>query len=238
MALKKVPLRQIHKKLYEMTINNHVKDQVLFNAAIKISNQMVKHAQDPDILWLFIKKQDYSGKLRKIVNHDQMEDAESKKDKVIKVYVEQGRKDNKWFYLASSHDDCAKDHLKYQGRLYYDEKAPDDIVKYAKSRGLYSIQWVMGEPAWFITRPNCRHYFTAIPTDKVKEFNNKELARRYKTHTKEGNKAFQTPRKEAIKEYEDRLQLVQMLYNKHPTVTLKRQIEKIKILLKKWKNNI
>jgi hypothetical protein len=38
-----------------------------------------------------------------------MEKAEKQKQVAVKDYIEESRDLGKWFYLASSHNDCAKD---------------------------------------------------------------------------------------------------------------------------------
>ena len=140
--------------------------------------------------------------------------------------------------MASSHNDCAADHKPYQGRLYVDEKAPKEVIDYAKSRGLYTVQWVMDGPAWFITRPNCRHYFVSLKLDQVKGKSDKKLTKKYKTHSVEGNRDFQTPRSRAIEEYTDRLRMLKSLYWEHKTQKLKNEIVKTELLIKKWKNYV
>lgn len=79
------------------------------------------------------------------------------------------------FYITSFYGDCAKDHADYQGKIYYDanwkENAPkdriDEIQNYIDSKNLKSVQEVMDAPVYLTTRPNCRHYFTAIDIDTV-----------------------------------------------------------------------
>jgi len=234
-------IRKIHKKIYEMTIK--VPKMYLFmekvaNKSFKSRDRRKTQDENADLLLLLFKKFDYNGKIKKVINHDLMENAENGKDKIIKNYVNQSRDLGKYIYLASSHDDSAKDHEPWQGKLYYDEKAPDEIIKWAHKKGLHSIQWVMGSPVWFITRPNCRHFFKSLPLDVCKKYSNKELIRRYKMHRKEGDRSLATPKHVAIEEYEDRLKMLEALYAKHKTERLRREIEKTKLLLKKWKNAI
>ena len=175
---------------------------------------------------------------KKIINHDTTEEAEFKKERLLEDFIDNNRIDGKWFYLASSHNDCAEDHKPYQGRLYYDNKAPNDIIQWAKSKNLYSIQWVMGKPAWFITRPHCRHYFVVIPTDKAMNKSLKKLKKKYKTHSNEGDRDLATPKVQVIEEYEERLKMLLALYRVKPTEKLKKMIEKTRMLIKKWKNSI
>lgn len=210
---------------------------------VKVANKSVKTVDkrkniedNSAILLLLFNKMNYNNGIKKLINYDLTDKAESSKHDVINNYVDESRKDGKWIYLASSHGDCAKDHLPYQGKLYYDEKAPDYIVEYCQSKGYESIQWVMGAPAWFITRPNCRHFFKSLNFDVVKQYGIKELKRRYKTHRKVGDERLKTPAKVAVEEYEDRLRMLRGMYKEHPTEYLRREIEKIELLVKKWKN--
>lgn len=234
-------IRKIHKEIYKITLQ--MPKMYLFMS--KVANKSHKYiniknskSENADLLLVLFKNLDYNGKIKKIINKTVTDEAEKGKENLIKNYIEDSRDDGKWIYLASSHNDCAKDHIPYQGKLYYDEKAPENIVKWCKKNGYHSIQWVMGEPAWFITRPNCRHYFKSLNFNIVNKYGVKELQRRYKTHRKEGDRDLSTPRKVAIEEYTDRLKLLRALYEKHKTEKLRREIDKTELLLKKWKKLI
>lgn len=231
--------RKIHKSLYDATISGKKQyaDKFLLGMMIKTTNRAKKLKIDdnlPILLLDLFKKTNENAK--KLINHDTQKIAEEEKQDVIKETIEENRDNGRWFYLASSHVDCAKDHLAYQGRLYVDEKAPDDVIDYARSRGLYTVQWVMDSPAWFITRPNCRHYFVGLTLDEVNKKSLKRLKKKYKTHKREGDRDFQTPRRAAIEEYEDRLHMLRALYREHPTQKLKDEILKTEMLINKWKN--
>lgn len=232
-------LSDIHKKLYLETINNKkmysFMSKVLNKARKTVINSNTK-SQNGDLLLLLFNKERYNSKIHKIINHELTDTAEKSKDNVVRAYINDSRDANKYIYLSSSHNDCAEDHKPYQGKLYYDDKAPQEIVEWCKSKGMMSIQWVMGAPAWFITRPNCRHYFKSLNTDVVKKYSKKELIHRYKTHNKEGNKDLATPRHVVIEEYSDRLQMLKGMYSKHPTEMLRRHIQKTKLLLDKWRH--
>lgn len=89
--------------------------------------------------------------------------------------IDSGHEAGVVFYITSFYGDCAKDHADYQGKIYYDanwkENAPkdriDEIQNYIDSKNLRSVQEVMDAPVYLTTRPNCRHYFTAIDIDAV-----------------------------------------------------------------------
>jgi len=231
------PIRKIKKKL----ANLGVKDKVLFAYALKLTNRMKKISESNKSLLAialidYLVRENTNEAMNKIINHTVEKQAEEEKIIKINEFIEKSRDKDEWYYLASSHSDCAKDHLAYQGRLYIDEKAPQEEMDYAKSLGLYTIQWVMGEPAWFITRPNCRHYFLTLPLEKVRGKTDRQLTEQFKTHSLEGDRSFQTPKTEAIDKYKDRLKFYSAMYREFPTVKLKILITKTRLLLEKWEN--
>lgn len=239
------PVRKIHRALFDETIRNKKQyaDKVLLAAMIKTANKAKKLRSDDTgalavMLFDLFKREKINDKAKKIINYQTQKEAEEKKGDVIDVFVKKSREVGNYFYLASSHADCAIDHKPYQGRLYVDDKAPEEVMKYAKSRHLYTLQWVMDEPAWLVTRPNCRHYFVSLSEKDVRGKTLKELSRTYKTHSEEGDRALSTPKRVVIEQYEDRLRLLTALYNERPTEELKKGIEKTRILLKKWKKEL
>ena len=253
MSLRRENLRLIHKKLVEITKNSKKIDDSkaeippynahilvialkLADKAFKMMDRRATKDENSEIFIRLLNKNDYNGKFKQIINKDITDDSEKSKNDVVKKYIKTAQVQDKWIYLASSHTDCAKDHLPYQGKLYYDNKAPDVVKTYCRNRGMRTIQWVMGKPAWFITRPNCRHFFKVLPTAAVKKYSRKELIRRYKTHREEGDKSLATPKHAIVEEYEDRLEMLEGMYSKHPTEHLRRDIQKTKLLIKKWKN--
>ena len=241
MVLSGKTVREIHKRIYSMTAQMPRMYLLMSKVASKTS-KTVDHRKNADenseIILLLFGKMGYNGKAKHLINHETMETAEKSKHEVIKSYIKESESLDRWIYLASSHVDCAEDHVPFQGKLYYDNKAPEYVVEYARKHGYRSIQWVMDAPAWFITRPNCRHFFKSLPLDVVKQYSIKELQRRYKTHRMTGDTTLATPRKVAIEEYKDRLDMLKAMYHEHPTESLRRQINKIKILLKKWENKL
>ena len=186
-------------------------------------------------LFSLLKTGKYNDKAKKIINHQAQVEAEKEKDGAIDDFLEKSRKNGEYFYLASSHGDCAEDHKPYQGRLYVDKDAPEDVIQYARDRKLYTVQWVMGKPAWFITRPHCRHYFVSLTEKQVRGKTLKQLSRRHNTYTKKGNTDFQTPAKAAVEEYSDRLRMLKALYWTYPIDSIKNDITKTEFLIKKWK---
>lgn len=74
------------------------------------------------------------------------------------------------FYVCNVFKDCAKDHLDYQGKLYYaenwKEKVPDEMVpeiaRFIRRKNLMSVEQVTMNRPWLITRPNCRHRLLGV----------------------------------------------------------------------------
>lgn len=234
--------RKIHKALFDATINQkpQYQNKYLLAFAIKLSNKAKKVQATGGLdlaigLFDLFHKDNSNEKAKKIINHQVQLEAEKEKQGALDDFMEASKENGEYFYLASSHGDCAEDHKPYQGRLYVDRDAPEEAMDYARSRGLYTVQWVMGAPAWFITRPHCRHYFVSLPLEKVKGKSLKKLSRKYHTYTKKGDLDFQTPAKAAIEEYTDRLRMLRALYEIHPTEKLKKEIMKTEMLIKKWK---
>ena len=242
-CIDKDPVRKIHKALYDATINRKTPytDKYLLAYAIKLTNKAKKVSADGSgmlamALFSMFKRENANEKAKKIINQRTQTVAEKEKADAIDDFIDKSRDKDEWFYLASSHDDCAKDHLPYQGKLYVDEKAPDDIIDYARKKGLYTVQWVMDAPAYFITRPNCRHFFVSLSLRQVTGKSLKKLKKMHRTHSMEGHKALATPKTEAINEYTDRLKMLRALNAEYPTDTLKADILKTEMLLKKWKH--
>lgn len=162
------------------------------------------------------------------------------------------------FYLASAHEDCAEDHKDWQGKIYVDEgwrtllqkyKVLYPMVRdYVQENNTRTMQWVIGKPVWFITRPNCRHYFKAVRIQDVLDKTVKELIKNHKMHRLIGNeemkpiwhstnKTWYTENnvKNIIEKYEERLDYHRKLLEVKWTQTTFNKIEKDKILIKKWK---
>ncbi len=93
------------------------------------------------------------------------------------------------FFLASSHADCADDHVDYQGKIYVKENwqrfiKPEKIAEiqdFITKKDIKTMEWVIGKPVYFTTRPNCRHYFTPITIEQALKKSLKELHKELKT---------------------------------------------------------
>ena len=243
-TLKHKPVREIHKHLFDVTINPN---KVLIAYMVKLSNRVKKLDKGVGqyygtggldvlavaILQLF-NKQAVNYAASKIIHTEVRKYESEQKIQILDNQWKENRKTGKIFYVASSHKDSAKDHEPWQGKLYVDRywhnyDTDGELGKFIRDNNIKTVQWVTGKPVWFITRPNCRHYFETYTFEQI--LNGKYTV----PHRKIGDKRLQTPRDSNISYYEDRLRLLQELYKKHPTDILRRQIEKTKLLIAKWK---
>lgn len=164
------------------------------------------------------------------------------------------------FYLVSAHNDCAKDHLDYQGRIYIDEKwrsvIKDEEIKreiedYIAKNNVLVWQKILYSPVWLITRPNCRHYFQVLTVNTV--FNStstNSLLNKYNMVSSRGNRKYtQTIRhntksgwysrenvENIIERYEERLDYHRSLNSVKANKLVGKAIQKDKLLIKKWKS--
>lgn len=168
----------------------------------------------------------------------------------------------KIFYLASKHRDCAEDHKDWQGKVYVDAdwesinmpfELHNAIDYYLKRNSVQTMQWVISRPVWFITRPNCRHYFRVVSVKEVLENSVRDLLNKYGMSTAIGNRQYmQTtnhPRGKdwyddirnaelLLEKYKERLALHEQMYRENPTPILESAIEKDKLLIRKWEEYI
>lgn len=170
----------------------------------------------------------YNHKANVIINtYVREQDDKAKQDLINEMLKDKNRP----FYMASWHKDSAEDHKDWQGKLYYDANATGDDLEYAKSHGLRTLQWVTGKPVWFVTRPYCRHYFM--------QYSLAQVLRGVKPHTRKvGNRKLQTPARVNEDYYTDRLITLKALYEIKKTPLLRRQIDKTRLLIKKWRGEI
>ena len=250
------PITKIHRSIYDFQQKQKkqgvVIDNVLFAFAIRLAsktiNRMPKYAKESkesraEYFLDSLKKENVFDKTNKIINKEVEDLSALAKDIVIQETIKTARKEDKVFYLCSKHDDCASDHLDYQGKIYVDEnfdKRNADIVNYVIMNNIHTVQWVMYRPVWMVTRPHCRHYFKALKTEDVLTKSVDKLIRDNRMHHKTGKYEMQTIRyktgEETLKAYEERLRYHEYLYAVHKTETLRKLIKKDKLLIAKWKD--
>ena len=244
-------------------------NQQFVNGYVKTTyGKIVEESSPIEILGIYMFDLIHKFEIEKGLSHEIVRQADKNeadmKDKVIKDNINKNRnlENPKIFYLASSHKDSATDHKDYQGRIYVDEKwknviKDDDlkekIKKYIDIHNVKTIQWVVGSPVWFITRPNCRHYFKILSTEEVLKNSRTNLLKQYKMETAIGRRQYlQTIKHSTSKKwydevrnaelvrdkYKERLKLHQDMYKVNPNPIIRNAIIKDNALIYKWNKYI
>lgn len=155
-------------KTYQNTLNDVF---IKVKSANDLKDQLQKHIDSGLNLGVVYK----DGKHYQFDTYYEMKARTDIQQDIGENLIESGHEAGVVFYITSFYGDCAKDHADYQGKIYYDanwkENAPkdriDEIQNYIDSKGLKSVQEIMDAPVYLTTRPNCRHYFTAIDIEAV-----------------------------------------------------------------------
>lgn len=149
------------------------------------------------------------------------------------------------FYLCSQHKDCAKDHVKYQGKIYIDEQWRDfvkdtemvkDIERVIKSKQPKTVQYITDSPVFLLTRPYCRHYFKPISIKELFDYDINVLLKKKKMYSEQGKQLYQTiyNKKAKMETVNSNIEIYKKLYELtknelYKTKLLKEQIIKEKL---------
>lgn len=134
------------------------------------------------------------------------------KSEYLTNMINDARESGQIFYLCSKHGDSAKDHVDWQGRIYVDEKwdrydMDKGVLDFINGNQIHTIQWVISNPPYLVTRRNCRHFFRAIDSKDVLTKSVSKLIKENKTSFKSGNYAQMSSKKiaaiEKLKFYEE-----------------------------------
>lgn len=143
------------------------------------------------------------------------------------------------FYLCSSHTDCAKDHLDYQGKMYvstdWRNRCPDEATKnrvraYIRNHKCKTIEEIVGAPVYMTTRPNCRHYFIRMEVEEVMHNSINKLLREHKM-IKNTVSSYEY---NMYRMYYERLRALLALRDICPCLELEKDISKTRRIMKKW----
>lgn len=171
---------------------------------------------------------------------------EKKKDpfyfKGEKVRVK--KRDNLIFFLCSFHEDSASDHEDYQGKIYIDsdykkkikiKELLSQIELYIYYNNTPSIQSVVFDKPYLITRPNCRHFIKAIDTNRVLTHNVGNILLEEKMYFKEGKIEEKNNRDELAK-YIDRESYHKKMCEVSNNELTRKALKKDRYLIYKFKN--
>jgi hypothetical protein len=173
----------------------------------------------------------------------------STQNEIGNMQLDTGARANIVFYVANEFNDCADDHVNYQGKVYYDERYLDfnltdgikqNIGSYIKQKNLLAIQFVRDKSPYFTTRPNCRHTLTPLSIDQVLgeqvEQVKKDMFLKSDTYKPENYDALQEQRKNErhIRNYKARIEMNQKLYAETKNELYIKQSQKDNVMMRKW----
>lgn len=269
----KKSVREIHKALLDETITNIENKLAIDNNLLRYAKKLAVKScafakQQKNEKMSFIAPAVFRAltngavfkDMQKIM-HDfaRRQEAQLKNDMIANELKHNRERSNpRIFYIASKHLDCAEDHLDYQGKVYVDEKwktlikdkeLRQKVAKYIEQNNIKTFQWVIGKPVWFITRPNCRHFFKDVDTLTMLNNSVDSLRELYNLNRIAGTRVlmqtiWHDTRKEwynkqnvknIIRQYEDRLDLHKKLKKVYYTNDIEYAIKKDKLLIDKWK---
>lgn len=111
----------------------------------------------------------YSTGINKIQEH-----ADSRKRRIgVRDEMRAHRAEGGVFYLLSSHSNPALGHAPYQGKIFVDRYwksitgGDKRVQAYIRNHDTMTVQEIMKEPVYMITRPYCKHFFIELDTEEV-----------------------------------------------------------------------
>lgn len=145
------------------------------------------------------------------------------------------------FYLCSTHINPAKDHVDWEGKVYVnagwkDRVDPDmhgKIAAYIRNHDIKTVQWVVGEPVYLVTRPNCKHYFIEISVEEVLGNSVRKLLKKHNMYME--NEPEQSYAYGQYKNYYERLKALTYLHHMFDAEELSVDITNTRKLARKWK---
>ncbi len=111
----------------------------------------------------------FSVKIGKINEHSNVR---ARKDK-LRTDMRKRRTEGQVFYICSVHSNPAADHKDLQGKIYVDRfwrSITDNdkrVAAYIRNHDTVTVQDVIKEPNYLITRPHCKHYMIPLDTEEV-----------------------------------------------------------------------
>lgn len=152
---------------------------------------------------------------------------------------------NSVFYLCNWFDDCAKDHVPYQGKVYvaddWENLVPDSeadaIRAYIKNHKVMTVYEVTQNAPWLTTRRNCRHRLYPIPVEEVMRSSVRSMLKKHGLKHKYENEynCVLTQKKITYIKYYERLKGLLYLKKMFDTPDLDADIKNARKLMLKYK---
>lgn len=147
------------------------------------------------------------------------------------------------FVVCDVHDDCAKDHEAYQGKVYYkdgwDKYVEDPEVRarikaYIRNHRCMSVNEVTRSKPYLIRRPYCRHELHEVSIDEVLSSSIKKILVSHNWIKSNFKNKSSVDR--AWRSYLDQLEIYRDLWKVAPNPNLGKEMNRVRKLYKKWLN--
>lgn len=254
-------ISQIHRKI--SNIISFKQDPIMFrNATVflnKIGKQIKKDKdlkKDSNYFYLLLMANDFGRKTLMKDEYKSLNKFEGEgKQQILKDYKSENREEKVIFYVASHHPDCAEDHLPCQRKIFVDEKwrsyvSPElknQVASFISNHNIRTVEWVINEPYYFLTRPNCRHVLNAVKTEDILGKSISAIQRKYSLRSNTKSPYSQTLRRQRdqednintiIKQYNERKDLIVQLNKVSKTAESQADLHKVNLLIKKWEKEL
>lgn len=143
------------------------------------------------------------------------------------------------FYVCSQHTHCAEGHKDFQGRVYvsenWRERCEDAVERrrvasYIRNHNCLTVEEIVGDPVYMVTRPNCRHYFVSVDIEEVMHTSVRKMLKEHKmVHT--GVNSYEYSQ---YRTYYERLKALIALRDVCPCLKLEEDITETRRIMKKW----
>lgn len=150
------------------------------------------------------------------------------------------------FFICNWFDDCAKDHVPYQGKVYVNDDwetlVPDDmhgkIASYIQKNHILTVNEVVNEAPWLTTRRNCRHRLFPISVEEALGSSFGEILKHHDLRAKHENEynVVLTPEKVSYIGYYERLKALSYLNKLFSCKKLTLDIQNTRKLVSKWRD--
>ena len=229
-------LRQLEKDFKKYGINTPICKKCL-NLARFLASKLKQDTKETDgiilatLLMKRFEKLKVYERFIKLVNQEVRNKEASVKEKIIRQLTSYGIENREHFALVSKHLDSAIDHLNYQGKLYLlTNDLQESELLLANRLGIdRTLNSVMHDKPYLITRPNCRHYFITLSESDIGSKSVDTLLKENKMITKVGSRVIKNLRNNtSIK-----LNYYKELYKVKKIPYLASRIKKLKELVEK-----
>lgn len=176
----------------------------------------------------------------KDIEHNKNEVADEYEYRAKRDHVDQVMESGEIFFLCSTHENPAKDHADWEGKIYVDEdwadKVSDEeyagVSAYIRNHHIRTVQWVTGEPVYLIYRPNCKHYLIPVTVEEVLGSSVRRLLKKHDAYMEDEKEI--SYEYGQYKTYYERAKMLSYLKDMFDAEDLNKDLRQTNKLVKKW----